>query len=80
VIDQKELAGTPQGEQPKALTVKEFAKEMGWSESTVIRAIHDGRLKTVNKAAPGIRRIPAHQIPVSEIDRLRNEAQASKGE
>jgi len=63
----------------KTLSVKEFAKEIGWSESTVIRAIRDGRLKTTNKAAPGIRRIPAHQIPVSEVERLRREAQGAPG-
>ena len=61
------------------LSVKEFAKEMGWSDSTVIRAIRDGRLKTTNKAAPGIRRIPSHEIPVSEVERLRKEAGAGEG-
>lgn len=64
----------------KTMSVKEFADSIGWSQSTVTRAIKEGRVKSANKAADGLKRIPSYRIPVSEVDRLRKEAQGAQGE
>jgi hypothetical protein len=60
------------------MTVADFAAEMGWDHSTVLRAIRAGRVKVENQAADGLLRVKAYFIPISEVQRIRDEAKARR--
>ncbi len=63
-----------QAAQVETVSVKEFAQALGWDISTVLHAISKGRVVSLTKRAPGLRRVPAHRIPRSEIDRIIKES------
>jgi IS30 family transposase len=60
-------------QEQETVSVKEFAEALGWASSTVIRAIQQGRVKSLAHRAPGLRRVAEHRIPRSEIERMKRE-------
>lgn len=67
------------GLEEETMSVAEAAKVLGVHPATVVRAIHDGRLKTVTEKASLAIRVKAYRIPVSEVERLRQSAQGAPG-
>jgi len=63
----------------ETMSVAEAAKALGVHPATVVRAIHDGRLKTTTEKATLAMRVKAYRIPRSEVERLRREAQGAPG-
>lgn len=55
----------------ETVSVAEAARELEMHPTTIVRAIHDGRLRTVTPKSNLAKRVPAYRIPRSEIERIK---------